>query len=293
MLTVLVKKPNDTEVVYECSSVEKEANAVLLRGENLGSGDYKGLEILGPGGQTMAWDWDRSVPCEFDKLSKPADIFVMNERGKTIVRYNLFPSLDTIKQGSDTSCEPKKKIVGILANDVSNVIYRTEEKEVYYKTDVDVALLDISRSFTGFGRYDMDRGTIVESGCQITSIILTVSKKDSSDTSATFVVHLHPVNLPQFLNIHGHIPGENPYIERLKATRLLEITENTKVISKDQAMAGVIAGYLTKAVLSVTLEGELNRGTGVMRVSQPDSNYLGDYTLNVVAYSVQAYYSNE
>ena len=91
MFTVLVKKPNGHETLYECSELEKEENALLLRGPNLGGGANQGLEILGPLGQTMSWDWDRKISqLPGQALSQDvATVFVMNNSGKTIATYSL------------------------------------------------------------------------------------------------------------------------------------------------------------------------------------------------------------
>lgn len=93
MFTVLVKKPDGREDIYECQELTKEPCALLLRGESLGSGDSKGLEILGPKGATMAHNWERPsgdvAGEEPTESSDPATIYVMNRYGKTIQTYRL------------------------------------------------------------------------------------------------------------------------------------------------------------------------------------------------------------
>lgn len=89
MFTVLVRKPNKTEVLYSAQEVEKEPGALIMRGDSLGGGDHKGLEILGPKGQTMTWDWERPRDISPLPQGECSEIFVMNSRGKTIAIYSL------------------------------------------------------------------------------------------------------------------------------------------------------------------------------------------------------------
>ena len=73
------------------AEVEKETFALLMKGDNLGSGGGRDLEILGPKGEVMASDWMRVPAADDQPLSfvDMAKIYVMNSHGKTIAIYSL------------------------------------------------------------------------------------------------------------------------------------------------------------------------------------------------------------
>ena len=206
-----------------------------------------------------------SSPIVTIRIPRPEayDWAITQNAGSTVAtRYNsnTYPLRDLYRNPSPVNSAPKK-IIPIVANDSGSVLYGSGN---YYKTGVNVSLLDLSRNTAAFTYATIDRTDLIADGGQIIGVLVRiVATVATVVTTEVFFVPLRQFDSARFVNQ----PNNRGSAERqvmMQAT--FPIGVGTPLFS---GAASTIAGALTDAriQLDVRINANLNLQTGVMQAS--------------------------
>lgn len=250
MFTVLVRKPDATESMYECEEILKEENCLLMRGT------VSGVELLGPGGQPMEFDWDRKIRGSLSELSA-AYVFIMNSYGKTVGTY-LLPSMENY---SDPEKEDTRTpLVPLANNDTNGSLWEFGKEDGYYTTGKEISLLDLCHTPV-VGRYDKsDRTALVFEEGRITEVVVAIS----ADKWVTFFsLDMTPYKDAQLSSMYCTDIGKQP-ITRAEVHAEFIINHHTQVLISPPTppLSKALSNFNIRVILD--FEVKIDRQTGIM-----------------------------
>lgn len=155
-----------------------------------------------------------------------------------------------------------KKVTAIRANDSRSVLFDNASLD-YYKTGVDVSLLDLSRNSAVVSYATADRTDIIAEGGNVTNLLVTITMTiASTPTTETFLVSTNVFENARFVMSPNGLAAQR----QASFPAAFVITSTT---TKYDGNASLIAAALTDAKVQVDVRanGIVSLQTGVLQLS--------------------------
>lgn len=217
---------------------------------------------------------------------------------------NTYRLRDLYRNPTPVNSQPKR-ILPITANDSTGVLWNNTQQ--YYKTGVQVSLMDLSRNTNTYNGDKIDRTDLVADGGYVDAVIVSITNANGGNPiTENFLLNTRALALSNFvISPNNRSSGQR----QVMFTAVLPISATTKQWNNTNS---TIAAALTDAKIQVTVDvnARLNLQTGLLNasgsvrmelkqlangqaISNTTNTLFGNLTANLAATSVEVYFDEE